>query len=177
MIYIVGFALIVTIVGFYFRLRSQGLGALLLDVLASSVAGWIAGLLIGIGARVGMWSIPFFNGAESRITLDGTLQVVLVFSLYGIALGIVYELLFRRLLRNRGSIYGLLITAVTAYPLANAAVQQLSFSPSIAPLIAFALLFVGLMFVPFAVVLEFLVSRWHRFRGDSPIPLNHAEAR
>jgi hypothetical protein len=164
MIYLALFALIVTAGGFYFRVRSGGLASALLDSIAAVITGWISGLLVGAGARIGMWSIPFFNGVDSRFTFDGTFQVILTFSLFGIGLGLVYEFVFRSLLRKRGILFGVLVTLVAAYPLASAGLQQISFTPPVVPTIAFSLLFVGLMFVPFAMALELLLRRYHRIR-------------
>lgn len=160
MIYLLVSALTLGVFGFIRRSRSESIRSGLLDVAAAAVCGWIAGLLIGIGARIGMWAIPAFNATGSEFTLAGSLQVVIVFSLYGIGLGIIYELLFRQILRKRGFAYGLLITLVAAYPLASAAFQQLTFEPRVLPAAAFSLLFVGLMFVPFAVALEFLLAKY-----------------
>src|SRR5687767_6577700 len=101
MIYVIIAMVLLAVIGFYLRVNSKGLLSGILDLVAAATLGWISGILIGIGARIGMWAIPFFNGADSRFTLDGTLQVVLVFSLYGIGLGILYELVFRSLLGNR----------------------------------------------------------------------------
>ena len=175
MIYIAILALILAGVGFYRRQRSQGFASTLLDTIVAALVGWLSGLLIGIGARVGMSSIPFFNGTESRLTFDGTVQVILVFSLYGIGLGIIYELLFRRLLKNRGLLFGLLVTVIAAFPLASAALQQISFVPSLLPTIGFALLFVGAMFIPFAVALELLLSLYHRIHSRHPSLSNVAD--
>jgi hypothetical protein len=154
--------LIITVYGFYRRLREDGVRHALLDTVVAAILGWVSGIWIGIGARIGMWSIPFFNGADPAFTLPGTIQVVLVFSLYGIGLGIVYELAFRRLLGQYGMLFGGLVTLVSVYPLASAALQQLSFTPSLIPLAAISLLLVGLMFVPFAIALEFLIGLYHR---------------
>src|SRR5829696_946421 len=164
MIYIVGIALVATFAGCYFRIRSQGFGGTLVDFLVSAAAGWTAGIMIGIGARIGMWSIPFFNGVESTLTLDGSLQVVLVFSLFGIALGVIYEFLFREIFRHRGIVFGSLVTLVTAYPLTIAALQQITFTPAILPTMTLSVLFVGLMFIPFSVLLELILSWYHRMR-------------
>ncbi|MGQ0542282.1 MAG: hypothetical protein ACT4O9_10605 [Blastocatellia bacterium] len=163
MIYIFSLALIVAGTGFYRRLRVDGFLSSTLDVLIATAFGWIAGLFIGVGARIGMWSIPFFNGAESRFSWGGTFDVILAFSLYGIALGIIYELIFRKLLRDRGFLYGLLITLVTWYPLGKQGVDLLNFTPSFVPTAIFTFLFLGLMFVPFGIALEFLVGRWHKY--------------
>ena len=169
MIYVALLAVGIAAFGFWRRIRSAGLLATMVDALVAAGLGWVAGLWIGIGARIGMWSIPFFNGTESRFTLDGTLQVVLVFSLYGIALGIIYELVFRDLLRQRGLLYGLVITLVTAYPLGLAGLQQISFQPPFLYAVLFSALFVAVMFVPFGIILELLIERSHRIRGLVPM--------
>ena len=166
MIYLAAVALVISLIGFYRRIRSRGLWSTALDTLAAAGLGWVAGLLIGIGARVGMWSIPFFNGTDPRVTFDGTIQVVLVFSLFGIGLALIYEFFFRQILGRRGLLFGSLVMAVSSYPLASAASQQLTFTPDLLPLTFFTLVIVGLMFVPFAVVLEFLLFRWHAYRKE-----------
>jgi len=167
MIYIAAVAVFAAAVGFYFRQCSIGFRGAAIDTLIAAVFGWIAGILIGVGARIGMWSIPFFNGTEPRITFDGTLQVVLVFSLYGIGLAIAYELFFRQILKRRGLIYGLLVAILSSYPLASAASQQLSFSPAFVPMAGITLLVVGLMFVPFSILLELFLFRWHECRNEA----------
>ncbi len=168
MIYIVALAVAPAAFGFYRKARHQGIKRTLLDTVVSAAFGWLAGILIGVGARIGMWAIPFFNGTESRFTLDGTLQVVLVFSLYGIGLGILYELIFRGLLRKSGLLFGILVTLFTWYPLGAAGAQQLNFQPSMLPLVFFSGLFVALMFVPFSLLLELLIRRWHLCHDKVP---------
>ena len=164
MIYVIAFAFLLVAFAFFRRSRGAGVLTTVLDVLASASLGWIAGILIGVGARIGMWSIPFFNGIEPRITFDGTFRVILTFSLFGMGLGVLYELLFRELMRGHGLFFGLLTVAIAAYPLGAAGVQQLRFNPPIAPMIVSVTAIVGIMFVPFSVVLEFMLERWHRFR-------------
>ena len=113
-----------------------------------------------------MWSIPFFNGVDSRFTWDGSLQVVLIFSLFGIGLGLAYEFAFRSLLKKHGALFGLVVTVVAAYPLAQAALQQINFTPPLIPTIALSIFFVGVMFLPFSIALEFLLRRYHRMRDS-----------
>lgn len=161
MIYVVALAVLIAAVGFYTRARHDGLKHAVLDLIVSAALGWLAGSLIGVGARIGMWAIPFFNGTGSRFTLDGSLQVVLTFSLAGIGLGILYEFIFRRLLHGRGLLFGLITTLITWYPLSAAGVQQLNFQPSIPAAGFFTFIFVSLMFVPFGGVLELMLARWH----------------
>ena len=173
MIYLIGFAFLLAAFAFFRRARHEPVLTILFDVLASASLGWIAGFLIGAGARVGMWAIPFFNGTESRITFDGTFRVILTFSLFGIALGVLYELLFRRLLREHGILFGLLIVLIAWYPLGSQGVQQLRFSPSFIPMATVTLVVMGITFIPFAVVLEFLLTRWHLWHSARSYLVNH----
>ena len=176
MIYAAALALVISSIGFYFRARLNGVVSTTLDAIAGAVLGWISGLLIGCGARFGMWAIPFFNGTDPRVTFDGTLRVILTFSLFGIGLGVVYETAFRRLFRNHGLLFGALITLLTSFPLSSAALQQLSFTPGLFATVIFSLLFVGSMFVPFAFALEYLLARWHRFRGAETPAINRLQS-
>lgn len=161
MIYVIVVAILLAVIGFIRRMRVIGMIRTLLDTIMSAVFGWLAGIFIGVGARVGMWTIPFFNGTEPNITLDGTSQVILVFSLYGIGLGIMYEFLFRKILRQSGLLFGALVTVCVAYPLGAAGVQQLNFAPNALPLILITGAVIALMFVPFGFFLELLLQRWH----------------
>ncbi len=167
MIYLVSLASIVAATGAYRRIRSQGVLQLMFDVFAAAISGWLAGLLSGIGARIGMWAVPFFNGTESHFSFDGSIRVVLTFSLFGIGLGVLYELVLRKLFRNRGLLFGLAISVLTVYPLGRQGVELLNFSPSLLPLAFFTFFFIAVMFVPYAVVLESIVGRWHRFHDVS----------
>ena len=178
MIYLIVIAFIVAAFGFYRRLRRDGFQSTLLDSVIAAVFGWCAGLLIGVGARIGMWSIPFFNGTESHITIGGSLRVILVFSLYGIGLGVIYELVFRDLLRKSGLMFGLLVTLLAWYPLGNSGVQLLNFTPETLLLIFFTGVLVGLMFVPYALVLEQLFKHWHAWHDRGLIaagPFEHSD--
>jgi hypothetical protein len=163
MIYVIVVALIFAVIGFVRRARTVGVRTTLLDTIVAAAFGWLAGIFMGVGARVGMWSIPFFNGSESRFTFDGTMQVILVFSLYGIGLGILYELVFRKFLRESGLLFGILVTVCAWYPLGAAGVQQLRFEPPLLPLLLVTGAVTLLMFVPFAVCLEQVLERWHRW--------------
>jgi hypothetical protein len=108
-----------------------------------------------------MGAITVANGAPQRLTAAGTFAVVATFSSFGVVLGVVYEVLLRRLLRRKGLAYGVLLTLCTWYPLAEAAAQQLTARPNLLALAAFSGLLVGLMWVPFGLALEALLRRWH----------------
>jgi hypothetical protein len=145
--------------------RRRGLAWALRGVAVSACCGLLAGVFIGVGARVGMGAITVANGAPQRLTASGTFTVVLTFSSFGIVLGVVYEVLFRRLLRRRGLAYGGLLTLCTWYPFAHAAAQQLTAHPTLIALVALSGLLVGLMWLPFGLALEALLSRWHDRKG------------
>lgn len=161
MIYLLAIALILTAFGFARKARKRGFLPVMLDLGAAAVAGFLAGIFIGLGARVAMSAIAFANGDLSRFTFSGSIQVVFIFASSGIILGIIYEALFRDLLRRSGLAFGLLLTLCLWYPLAESGVQVLRFQPTAISLIFFSGVLVALMWLPFALFLEALLSRWH----------------
>lgn len=173
MIFLLAGVLLLTAWRFTALARQQGVVWVLRGVAISACAGLLAGLFIGVGARIGMGAITIANGAPQRFTASGTFTVVATFSSLGILLGVVYEGLFRRLLRRKGLAYGGLLTLCTWYPLAHAAAQQLTAHPALIPLVTLSGLLVGLMWLPFGVALEALLSRWH---GRERVPLGAAAA-
>jgi len=158
MIYLAALALLLTIFGFTRKARQNGFWTTVLDSVFAGFAGFGAGLFIGLGARLGMWAIAFFNGDASRFSVAGTLQVILLFSGFGIGLGLLYEILLRDRLRRNGWLFGILITLCTAYPFAESAVQVLRFQPTIISLVFFTGIFTALMWLPFAITLEIFLG-------------------
>ncbi len=165
MIFLLAGVLLLTAWRFAALARRRGLARALRGVGISACAGLSAGLFIGVGARVGMGAITIANGAPQRLTASGTLAVVVTFSSFGIVLGVVYEVLLRRLLRRKGLAYGALLTLCTWYPLAQAGAQQLTARPAPASLVVLSGLLVGLMWLPFGLALEALLRRWHDREG------------
>lgn len=163
MIYILISALLLTVLGVYVRTRKGSVRSVLLDMAVASGLGLLAGLFIGVGARFGMWAIVIANGNEWNFSVSGSLTVVGVFSSLGIALGLIYEGLLRNILRRSGLIFGLLLTLVLWYPLGEAARQDLTFQPSVASLVLWTGICVAIIFMPYALSLELLLARWHRW--------------
>ena len=161
MIYLLAAVLLLTVWQLVKRARRHGLLHVLKGVAVAAVAGLLAGVFIGLGARAGMAAIPVANGAAPSLTLAGSFTVVLTFASYGIGLGVVYEGLFRRLLRASGLAYGALLMLCSWYPLAQAGAQQLAGRPTLISLIAVSGLIVALMWLPFGLALEALLRRWH----------------
>ncbi len=162
MIFLLAAVLLLTAWRFTAAARGRGLAWVLRSVAVAAASGLLAGVFIGVGARVGMGAITIANGASQRLTASGTAAVVLTFSTFGVALGVVYEGLFRRPLRRSGLAYGGLLTLCTWYPLAHAAAQQLTGSPAVFPLVIISGLLVGLIWLPFGLALEALLTRWQR---------------
>ncbi|MET0650396.1 MAG: hypothetical protein ABW208_27630 [Pyrinomonadaceae bacterium] len=167
MIYLLAAVLLLTALQFTLRARRQGPLRVLKDVAVAAVFGLLAGVFIGTGARTGMAAIPVANGSAPSFTLAGSFAVVVTFASYGIALGVVYEALFRRLLRAKGLVYGALIMLVSWYPLAQAGAQQLTGHPSSISFIVGSGIVIALMWLPFGLALEALLGRWHG-RGTAP---------
>jgi len=160
MIYIVAAVLLLTAWQLAVAARRDGLLRVVKGVAAAAVSGLLAGVFIGLGARIGMAAIPIANGGVPSFTLAGSFSVVLTFASYGIGLGVVYEGFFRRLLRANGLAYGGLIMLSSWCPLAQAAAQQIAGQPALIPLILGSGIIVALMWLPFGVALESLLRRW-----------------
>lgn len=173
MIYLLAVVLLLTAWQLALKVRRQGLLRVFKDIAVAAVCGLVAGVFIGLGARMGMAAIPVANGVAPSFTLAGSFTVVLTFASYGIGLGVVYEGLFRRLLRESGLAYGGLLTLATWYPLAQAAAQQLTGQPTFISIMVFSGLIVALMWLPFGLALEALLGRWHN-RGTARALVNVA---
>lgn len=173
MIFLLAGALLLTAWRLNALARRRGWAWALKGVWVSACCGLLAGVFIGVGARAGMGAITVANGDPQRLTASGTLTVVLAFSTLGIALGVVYEVLFRPLLRRNGLAYGVLLTLCTWYPLAEAAAQQLTAHASLPSLFVLSGLLVGLMWLPFGLALEALLRRW---RDRESLRVTTAEA-
>jgi len=161
MIYLLAIALILTAFGFVLKARQRGFSTVILDLGIAAVSGFLAGIFIGLGARIAMSAIAFANGDSPSFTLSGSIGVVITFASFGIILGLIYEALFRDLLRQSGLAFGLLLTLCLWYPLADSGVQILRFQPTVISLIFFSGVLVALMWLPFALALEALLARWH----------------
>lgn len=162
MIYLLAIALILTAAGFVIKARQKGAFPIILDAAIATVFGFLAGIIIGIGARAGMWAVAVANGAEPSFSASGTLRVVATFACFGIVFALIYEGLLRKILRRRGLIFGIIITLVALYPTSASVAQTLNFQPTAISLLLFSGVGAALMFVPFAVVLEMLLKFWHR---------------
>lgn len=160
MIFLLVGVLLLTAWRFTAAARERGLAESSRGVGVAACCGLLAGVFIGVGARVGMGAITIANGDPQRFTASGTATVIVIFSSYGIVLGVVYEVVFRRLLRHNGLAYGGLLTLCTWYPLAQAAAQQLTAAPALIQLVAVSGLLVGLIWLPFGLALESLLGRW-----------------
>ena len=160
MVFLLAGVLLLTAWRFAVEGRRQGLRRVFKSILVAAACGLLAGVFIGVGARVGMGAITVANGDPMRLTLSGSFSVVATFSSFGIVLGIVYEGLFRRLLRRNGLAYGLLLTLCLWYPLAHAAAQQLNEPRALIPLAIISGCLVALMWMPFGASLEALLRRW-----------------
>jgi hypothetical protein len=165
MIFLLAAALLLTAWRFTIAARERGLAQTCRGVAVAACCGLLAGVFIGVGARIGMGAITIANGAPQRFTVSGTVSVLITFSSFGIALGVIYEGLFRHLLRRNGLAYGGLLTLCTWYPLAHAAAQQLTSHPALILLVTVSGLLVGLIWLPFGLALEALLRRWHDRKG------------
>ena len=173
MIYLIVPVLLLTAWQLILRARREGSLRVFKGIAVAALSGLLAGVFIGLGARAGMAAIPFANGGTPRFTPSGSFAVVITFASYGIGLGVVYEGLFRRLLRSNGLAYGALLMLTSWYPLAQAAAQQLTGEPTFISLILVSGLILTLMWLPFGLTLEALLRRW---QSPAPAPTLAATA-
>jgi len=167
MVFLLAAVLLPTAWQYILMARRRGLLYVVKSIIAADALGLLAGVFIGIGARTGMSAITVANGDVPSFTLSGSFSVVYTFALFGIVLGVVYEGLFRRLLRRSGLAYGVLLMLCSWYPLAQAAGQQLTGRPALITQLVVSGVVVALMWLPFGVALEALLRRWHN-RRDVP---------
>lgn len=160
MIYLAGIALISMVFGFIRKARRKGFRTTVLDSFFAALAGLAAGVFIGFGARIGMAAIAFFNGDVSRFSVAGSFQVILLFSSFGIGLGLFYSLLLRDLLRRSSLLFGAIITIFTWYPFAESAVEVMRFQPTFISLVFFSGIFTAFIWLPFAFALEKFLVFW-----------------
>src|SRR5829696_2906715 len=102
MIFLLAAVLLLTAWRFTSAARERGLGQASRGVAVAACCGLLAGVFIGVGARVGMGAITIANGDPQRFTVSGTVSVIFTFSSFGVVLGVIYEGLFRHLLRRSG---------------------------------------------------------------------------
>ena len=169
MIYVLLLVVALTAWQYFLMARREGRGHTLREIIAAAFAGAAAGLLIGLASRIGMAAIGLANGA-ARFTFSGSFAVVVAFAGFGIILGIVYAGLFRRWLRESGLAFGCLLALCMWYPLAEAAVEDLTAKPDTGALVLISGAVVVGMWVPYAVVLEKLFSRWRQRKTREAIP-------
>jgi hypothetical protein len=165
MVFLLAAVLLPTAWQYVLMARRRGLLYVVKSIAAAALLGLLAGVFIGVGARTGMSAITVANGDAPNFTLSGSFNVVATFSSFGILLGVVYEGLFRRLLRRSGLAYGVLLMLCSWYPLAQAAGQQLTGRPALLTQIAVSGAVVALMWLPFGVALEAFLRRWQNRRG------------
>ena len=165
MVFLLAAVLLPTAWQYILMARRRGLLHVVKSVAAAAALGLLAGVFIGLGARAGMSAITVANGDAPSLTLSGSFTVVYTFASFGVVLGVVYDGLFRRLLRRSGLAYGVLLMLCSWYPLAQAAAQQLTGRPSLTAQIMASGVVVALMWLPFGVALEALLRRWHNRRG------------
>jgi len=122
-------------------------------------AGVLAGLLLGIVSRVGMRLVAIGAGQSPKFTARGTILVVMLFALFGLSPALVYAALLRRRLPGKGFSYGLLLAALTWYPFARTAAEDLKTTIGDVTVLVSATLFVLAIWVPYALALESALGR------------------
>ena len=169
MIFVLALVIFLTVWQYFLMARRHGPGPVFRDLATATLAGAASGILIGVAARVGMAAIGLANGAP-RFTFSGSFAVVISFAGFGVLLGIIYVGLMRRLLCRSGLAYGCILVMCTWYPLAGAGVGDLTGKPSEAAVVLISGVVVAGMWMPYAIVLERLMSGWEQRRASRVAP-------
>jgi hypothetical protein len=162
MIYVLAGSLLIALWHYVRVGRRSGALAVLRELALTLAAGLIAGVLVAIGARLGMRLIAEANDAAPRISLTGTSVVFVVYCGIGALCAVLYSAVFRWWLRRSGLRYGCLLFLVTWYPLAHSGAQQLVEPLSFLSLALWSAAIIALMWLPYAIALERLLSWWDR---------------
>lgn len=140
-------------------------------------SGLPAGLVWGLGLRVGMRLVALAAGREPKFTLGGTLLILLMGTLFGASFGVLFAsvrhwLPGQRL--RRGFAFGAILAVLFWYPFFRAAGEDLKevVHPAI---VVFASSTLSLLWVGYGFVLEAVAEKWEgRLFGSPAQP--HREA-
>jgi hypothetical protein len=134
------------------RTRSM---APLVEAGRSVVAGVLAGIAWGAGARLVMRVVALVDGRPTEFSAGGTLLIVIVGMMLGVPLGLLYATVRRRLpgsLLAGGAVFGLTLAGLLVLPFAALGAADLGGEPTDWPVLIGTALFGGL-FVLHGVVM------------------------
>jgi hypothetical protein len=167
MIYIVILAAAFTVARYARVVKREKSARVLIEIPIAALAGLVAGIWLGIAARGAMRVIAVANHS-ARFSWSGTFQVVFVFAVFGAGIGALYPGLFRHALERSGLLFGLILILVTWYPLTRQALQLIGNLPSTSTLIIVSGATLAAMWLPYALALQWLISRLRRRPGEAP---------
>ncbi len=174
MIYVLVPALALAVIGYGRIARTRGL-LVFVDAAIATIGGLVAGLALGVGARIAMRVLAVALSLPLRLTADGTILVIAAFSCVGAVLGFIYVGALRDLLWRRGLLYGLLLSAVTFQPFLRTAAEDLQ-RPQLSPEVLLGTIGMSLaMWVPYGVLLEWSIDRMRSvYVSSGRYPFGHA---
>jgi hypothetical protein len=149
-------------------IRRCGMRAAVRNFVASLCGGLVAGVMLGVSARIAMRLLAVGLGTPLRLTAAGTFTVIMAFSLLGVVLGVPYGAVFRDLLRRNPLAYAGLLILVTLQPFIRTAAQDLDASVWDTRVLAGAAVVTVVMWVPYAILLEASFSRLSRRPAHNP---------
>jgi hypothetical protein len=100
MIYVLAAALFLTAWRYFAHARRCGTLALMREFAAALAAGTLAGIVLGLSARIAMRLLAIGTGAPLRLTAEGTSVVIVAFSGVGMVLAFPYAAVLRDLVRR-----------------------------------------------------------------------------
>ncbi len=168
MAYTLAAAIAVTAIRYTIAIKRGESVRVLYEIPAAALAGLLAGLWLGLAARMAMRVVAFFASAPPRISVSGSIEVVLVFAAMGGGIAILYPGLFRHALGRNGIWFGLLLFFGSWYPLAQAGAQLLGYKPDPLKLMLVSGVVVATMFIPYTLLLQkLMVPLCRRFVAET----------
>jgi hypothetical protein len=137
------------------RARSM---APLVEAGRGAMAGVLAGIVWGVGARLVMRLVALADGRPTEFSAGGTLLIVIVGMIFGLLLGLLFATVRRWLPGSRlagGAAFGSIIAGLLMLPLAALGAADLGGDPADAPVLIGTGLF-GALFVVHGVVMAAL---------------------
>jgi hypothetical protein len=143
-----------------FALRAWRAGSMapLAEAGRSVVAGVLAGIVWGAGARLVMRVVALVDGRPTEFSAGGTMVIVVVGMVFGVPLGLLYATVRRRLPGSRlagGAVFGLTVAGLLILPFAALGAADLGGEPTDTPVLIGTGLF-GALFVAHGVVMAAL---------------------
>jgi hypothetical protein len=160
--FIIFFGVILALIAPYgLRARRTRSNAPLKEASWAMLAGVVAGLVWGVGARLAMRIVAIAEGDATEFSIGGTILILLTGAILGLPLGLIFAIVRRWLPGSgigKGLSFGLILALLLLVPFAALGASDLGSGPTAAPVLIGVGLFSGL-FVLHGAVMESIIHR------------------